>query len=210
MSSLVNLEGSDFVGYDMDVMKAIGQKLGLSVEFKNLKFDAIIPAVSAGGQCDCAISGITINPERKEQVNFADGYYTDGLGFAVADAQKYTKANYNTELNKAGVMIAVQSGTTGEDYVKENFPNATRQAYDTSNDCFAALQCVAAISNDAVVGNLIKMSYSSLTKIDTISTGEEYGIAIKKDNKELLDAINKALKELKDEGKIDNIQSKWF
>ena len=66
-----NLENGEFVGLDMEIAKAIGEKLGLEVEFKSLQFDAIIPAVAAGGQVDMGISGFTVDPDRAKEIDFS-------------------------------------------------------------------------------------------------------------------------------------------
>ena len=119
-----NLENDEYVGLDMDLAKALADKLGLELELKNLQFDAIVPAVAAGGQVDLGISGITIEPEREEQVDFSDPYYIDDLAVvAMKDNADVTVDTYADALNQAGVVIAVQSGTTGESYAQENFPS---------------------------------------------------------------------------------------
>ena len=195
-----NLENDEYVGLDMDLAKALADKLGLELELKNLQFDAIVPAVAAGGQVDLGISGITIEPEREEQVDFSDPYYIDDLAVvAMKDNADVTADTYADALNQSGVVIAVQSGTTGESYAQENFPNATTQPYGNATDSFAALQSgqANAVVTDAQV-------------IKEIATGEEYGIAVNKDNGGLLSAVNDALAELTSDGTVDELTNKYF
>lgn len=209
-----NLENDEYVGLDMDLARALAEKLGLEAEFKNLQFDAIIPAVAAGGQVDLGLSGITIDPERAEQVDFTDSYYIDDLSVvAMKDNADVTSDTYADALNQDGVIIAVQSGTTGESYAQENFPNATTQPYGTATDCFAAMQAgqaVAVVTNKAVAAKMVADSYTDAQVVKEIATGEEYGIAISKDNSALLEAINSALDELTSDGSLDEIVNKYF
>ncbi len=209
-----NLENDEYVGLDMDLARALAEKLGLEVEFKNLQFDAIIPAVAAGGQVDLGLSGITIDPERAEQVDFTDSYYVDDLSVVAMKANTdVTSDTYADALNQDGVIIAVQSGTTGESYAQENFPNATTQPYGTATDCFAAMQAgqaVAVVTNKAVAAKMVADSYTDAQVVKEIATGEEYGIAVSKDNSALLEAVNSALDELTSDGSLDDIVNKYF
>ncbi len=209
-----NLENDEYVGLDMDLARALAEKLGLEVEFKNLQFDAIIPAVAAGGQVDLGLSGITIDPERAEQVDFTDSYYIDDLSVVAMKANTdVTSDTYADALNQDGVIIAVQSGTTGESYAQENFPNATTQPYGTATDCFAAMQAgqaVAVVTNKAVAAKMVADSYTDAQVVKEIATGEEYGIAVSKDNSALLEAVNSALDELTSDGSLDDIVNKYF
>ena len=209
-----NLENDEYVGLDMDLAKALADKLGLELEIKSLNFDAIVPAVAAGGQVDLGLSGITIEPEREEQVNFSDPYYIDDLGIvAMKDNADVTADTYTDALNQAGVVIAVQSGTTGESYAQENFPNATTQPYGNATDAFAAMQAGqanAVITNKAVGAKMVSESYTDAQVIKEIATGEEYGVAVSKDNSALLDAVNDALAAITDDGTLDSIVNKYF
>ncbi len=209
-----NLENDEYVGLDMDLARALAEKLGLEVEFKNLQFDAIIPAIAAGAQADLGMSGITIEPDRAEQVDFSDSYYIDDLAVvAMKDNADVTADTYADALNQDGVVIATQSGTTGESYAQENFPNASTQSYGTATDCFAAMQAgqaVAVVTNKAVGAKMVQESYTDAQVVKEIATGEEYGIAVNKDNTGLLDAVNSALDELTQDGSLDDIVNKYF
>ena len=70
-----NLEGDEYVGFDIDLAKAIAEQLGVECEFTTIQFDGIVPAIQAGGQADVGISGITVDPERAQSVDFTDPYY---------------------------------------------------------------------------------------------------------------------------------------
>lgn len=209
-----NLENGEMVGLDIEIGKAVAEKLGLEPEFVSLQFDSILTAVAAGTQADVGISGLTVDPERAKTVDFSDSYYVDDLSVAVMKNNADITANNADEaLNKEGVVIAVQSGTSGETYVKENYPKATVQPYGNSTDAFAALQsgqANAVCTNKAVVERMLANAYADAQVVKSIATGEEYAVAVAQENKALTAAINKALEELQADGTIDALVAKYM
>lgn len=208
-----NLEGDEYVGFDIDLAKAIGEQMGLDVEFTTIQFDGIVPAIQAGGQADVGISGITVDPERAQSVDFTDPYYIADQSVAVMKGGDITADNAADALNAEGMIIAVQSGTTGETFAQENFPNATIQPYGNATDCFAAMQAgqANAVCMDmAVVQQMVSEAYTDAEVVMTEATGEEYAVAVSKDNPELTAAINDAIKALQDNGTIDELTSTWL
>ena len=208
-----NLENGEYVGLDIEIAKAIGKELGLEVEFKNLEFNGIVPAIAAGGQADMAISGITIDPERAKEVDFSTSYYTDDQAIAAMKSGAITADNADAELDKEGVVIAVQSGTSGEAYVQEHYKNATAQPFGNSTDAFAAMQsgnANAVCTNKAVVEKMLADAYQDAVVVKAIATGEDYGIAVSKDNPELTKAIDSALANMKANGTIDALLAQYM
>lgn len=209
-----NLENGEMVGLDIEIGKAVAEKLGLEPEFVSLQFDSILTAVAAGTQADVGISGLTVDPERAKTVDFSDSYYVDDLSVAVMkNNADITADNADEALNKEGVVIAVQSGTSGETYVKENYPKATVQPYGNSTDAFAALQsgqANAVCTNKAVVERMLANAYADAQVVKSIATGEEYAVAVAQENKALTAAINKALEELQADGTIDDLVAKYM
>lgn len=206
-------DNGDYVGLDIEIAKAVADQLGLECEFVTLQFDAIIPAIAAGGQADAGISGFTVDPERAEQIDFSDTYYTDNLSIAVMGDSEITSDNVDEMLNDSSMIIAVQTGTTGETYAQENFPNATTQGYGNSTDAFAAMasgQADAVITNSAVVEQMLADAYSDANIVSSIATGEEYAIVVSKDNPELTEAINEALANLQADGTIDDLIAEYL
>ena len=203
-----NLVDGDYVGLDIDIAKAVADKLGLTPEFKTLQFDGIIPAIAAGGQADIGISGFSVDPERAKEIDFTTSYYIDDQAIAVMKGSDITKDNADKNLNSEKCTIAVQSGTTGESYVQENFPKAKVQAYGNSTDAFAAMQSAqadAVCTNKAVVETMIADAYKDAEVVKSIATGEEYAIVVSKDNAALTEAINGALADLQADGTIDSL-----
>ena len=209
-----NLENGEMVGLDIEIGKAVAEKLGLEPEFVSLQFDSILTAVAAGTQADVGISGLTVDPERAKTVDFSDSYYVDDLSVAVMkNNADITADNADEALNKEGVVIAVQSGTSGETYVKENYPKATVQPYGNSTDAFAALQsgqANAVCTNKAVVERMLANAYADAQVVKSIATGEEYAVAVAQENKALTAAINKTLEELQADGTIDDLVAKYM
>ena len=208
-----NLENGEYVGLDIAIAEAVAKELGLEPEFKSLQFDAIIPAIAAGGQADMGISGFSVDPERAKEIDFTDSYYIDDQAVAVMQGGNITADNADEALNAEGVIIAVQSGTTGEAYVEENYPNATIQPYGNSTDAFAAMQsgqANAVCTNLAVVQKMIADAYQDAEIVKTIATGEEYAIVVSQDNPALTKQINEALAKLTADGTIDKLIEQYM
>ena len=207
-----NLEDGEYVGLDMDLGRAVAEYLGLECVYTNIDFDGIIPAIVAGGQADAGLSGISITPEREEQVLFSDPYYIDNQAVAVmSDNTAITEENASEALNADTVTIAVQSGSTGADFAAENFPNAKQLPFPNFTDAFAAVQAGkadAVCGNKAVVDQMLAGAYSDEHTVLTSATGEEYAIAVSKDNPALVDAINEAIAALTEDGTLDEIIAK--
>lgn len=207
-----NLEDGEYVGLDMDLGRAIADYLGLECAYTNIDFDGIVPAIVAGGQADAGLSGISITPDREEEVNFTTPYYADNQAVAtLSDNTIITEDNAADALNDAAVTIAVQSGSTGADFAAENYPNAEQLPFPNFTDAFAAVnsgQADAVCGNAAVVNQMLSGAYTDLHVVLTSATGEEYAIAVSKDNEPLLDALNEAIEALQDDGTLDELIEK--
>lgn len=206
-------ENGNYVGLDMAIAEAIAQKLNYNIEFKTLQFDGIVPAIAAGGQGDIGISGFSVDPERAKEIDFTTEYYIDDQAIAVMNTSDITEENADEMLNTPGTVIAVQSGTTGEQYVQENYPNATVQPYGNSTDAFAAMQsgqAAAVCTNLAVVESMLNTAYPDAHIVKTAATGEEYAIVVSQDNPALTKAINKAIEELQADGTIDRLVEEYM
>lgn len=207
------MEDGEAVGFEIDLFKAVAEDMGLEFNLVSMQFDAIIPAIAAGGQGDVAATGLSVDPARAKEIDFTEAYYIDDQAVAVMDSSAITEETAEADLNQAGVVIAVQTGTTGEDYVQENFPNATIQGYGNSTDCFAAMQsgqADAVCTNLAVVKRMLETSYTDARIVLEVATGEEYAAAVSQDSPELTAAINESLKRLQEDGTIDALIDKWF
>jgi polar amino acid transport system substrate-binding protein len=203
-----SMNGSVAEGFDVDVAAAIGKEVGLTSEFKSYKFDTLIPTLVAGGKFDVIMSGMTINADRQKQIDFSSPYIDSNQSIAV---QNSSTAKSATDL--VGKKIGCQSGTTGQQWAKENIKGAVLVPFDDTLAAFSALQAgkVDAVVNDLPVSAaLVKDTARGLKIIQEIPTGEQYGIAVSKANPDLLTAINDALAKIKASGEYDTIYTKWF
>ena len=110
----------NYVGFDVDLINAIAEKIGYTVEFDNMEFDGVIAAV-ASGSCDIALSGLTINAKRQKSVDFSKPYYSDIAQVLIVGAKdEYYTGKTKEELEKQleGQSIGVCSGFTGQFYVQ--------------------------------------------------------------------------------------------
>jgi polar amino acid transport system substrate-binding protein len=204
-----SMNGTTAEGFDVDLVAAVAQKLGLQSEFKTEIFDTLIPSLQAGGKFDIIASSMTITDERKKSIDFSDPYIDSNQSITVLKS-----SGIADQAALAGKRIGVQSGTTGEAWAKENLTGSTIVPFDTTTKAFSALQAsnVAAVVNDLPVSAyLVKTDSSqSMKLIAEIPTGEQYGFGVSKSNPGLLAAINKALADLKADGTYATIYEKWF
>jgi polar amino acid transport system substrate-binding protein len=203
-----SMNGNTAEGFDVDIVAAIAKQMGLKSEFKSYKFDTLIPTIVAGGKFDIIASGMTINADRKKQIDFSDPYIDSNQSIAVANASTAKSA-----ADLVGKNIGVQSGTTGQQWATENIKGATIVPFDDTLSAFAALQAgkVDAVVNDLPVSAaIVKDTTRGLKIIQEIATGEQYGFGVSKANPELTAAINAALKSVKASGEYDTIYKKWF
>lgn len=198
------------VGFDVDLSNAIAEKMGLTCEWlPNQAFDTLVPTIKQGGKADICIAGMTISDERLEEVDFSDPYLNSNQALIVAASSDATTES----LNAAEVQIACQTGTTGDEWIQENLPNATRVPL---SDVTAGMMGVSTGSYQAMVidlpvaQNMLAQSFSDLKILEEIPTGEQYAIAVSKDNPGLLAAINDALAQVEEDGTMDEIKQKWF
>ncbi|HEY3375336.1 MAG TPA: basic amino acid ABC transporter substrate-binding protein [Candidatus Aquicultor sp.] len=202
-----NMEADKPVGFDVDLLGAIAKKLGVEAKFTNNKFDGLIPALNSK-KFDAVVSAMTITADRKKEVLFSDPYIDSNQSIATKK-----DAGIKDIAGLKGKTVGVQTGTTGEAWSKENVKNAKEiKSYDTALDAFTALQAgqIQAVINDLPVSAYIVKDKAELQIVKEIKTDESYGVAMRKDDTKLGEAINKALKALKDDGTYDTIYNKWF
>lgn len=198
-------------GFEVDLMAAVAEEMGLeSVWLTGTKFDTIIPLIKQGGKADVAITGMTITDERKKEIDFTDSYLDSNQAIVVSKTATVTTKD---ELDVAGKQICAQYGTTGGDWAQENLTKATYVPLDDFVQCFTGVSTGlydAAVCDLPVSENMITNSYTDLQISQQIATGEQYGIAVSKDNPNLTKALNEALAAIKDDGTLDNLEITWF
>lgn len=202
----------NLAGIDVDMVNAIAESQGFKVEWENLQFDGLIPALQSGN-VDIVASGMSINEDREKQVDFSDPYYDSGL--VVAVKADNTTINSEDDLT-TDMKVAAQIGTTGaEEAQRLKDEGKIADVVILPQLDTAMMQLingdVEAVINDKPVTEAYIAKQEGKIKIvgDTINA-DSYGIAVQKGNTALLNAINAGLKEIKDNGTYDQIISQWF
>ncbi len=198
----------EYVGFDIDLIKAIGKQMGYEVQIQNMGFDGLIPALEANN-IDIAISGMTITEERAKKVSFSKSYYKSGLTMVV----KKDNTSITSFKDLEGKKIAVQIGTTGADEAKK-VKNAQIREFNSAPEAFLELKAggVDVVVNDKPVNEyyIAKTSGNDAKSVGEPLTAEDYGMAASGKNKELIAQVDKALDELKKNGEYEKIYVKWF
>jgi len=200
-------DGDKIVGIDAEIAQAIADELGMELEIEDIAFDSIIPEI-VSGKADMALAGMTVTEDRKASVDFSDTYATASQMIIVKEDSKIAGPD-----DLKGVTVGVQLGTTGDIYVSDLEADGT--TVERYNKGFEAVQALSQGKIDAVVidGEPAKTFVSEsegLKILDEAFTVEEYAIAVKKGNSELLDKINTALETLKDNGTLDEIVANYI
>lgn len=200
-------EGDSIVGIDAEIAAAIAEQLGMELEIEDVAFDSIIPEITSG-KADMGLAGMTVTEDRKMSVDFSDTYAKASQMIIVKEDSDIAGPD-----DLKGVIIGVQLGTTGDLYASDLESEGTQ--VERYNKGFEAVQALTQGKIDAVVidGEPAKTFVSQtegIKMLDEAFTEEEYAIAVKKGNTELLDKINAALETLKADGTLDEIVAKYI
>lgn len=199
-------DGEDkIIGFDIDIAQAIADELGVELEVQDMDFDGLIPALSTG-KVDMIIAGMNPTEERKQSVDFTDIYYTqkDALVIKSEDAKDIRSED---DLKKAS--LATQKATIQETYLLENFPGAEIQSVPKLNTAILYLvtgKVDAVLMVETVAKQYVEQNEGlEIAGFDVASTPNESAIAVAKDNKDFLDAVNDILDEMKESGQIEEL-----
>jgi polar amino acid transport system substrate-binding protein len=204
-------EKGNRIGHDIEFAKLIGELLGVKVEFVITNWDGIIPALMTN-KFDIILAAMTITPERALKVNFTNPYYQTGQAL-MYNSKKYTNLTIEDIKNMGEkAKIAVQLGSTGEIAARKTFPKAKILTFETVDS--AAYQIItnkadAIVFDDLYYGTLVK-KYDSIKMVPTLITKENLGIAVKKDDLDLLLWLNTVIECFKTDGTLDNLKQKWI
>ncbi|MDY7027856.1 MAG: basic amino acid ABC transporter substrate-binding protein [Spirochaetota bacterium] len=201
-------EKGEVTGFDIDLMKAIGEEMGREVEVKDMDFDALIEAVSTG-TIDVVAAGMTITDERKERVDFTQAYFVADQAVLIRENSDI-KLNSPADLNNAKLRIGVQNDTTGAFWVDDNASNATIKKYGKYIECIQDLenQNLDVIVLDKPVAQAYEKNRPT-KMILVIPTDESYGLAVKKGSP-LLEELDKALKKVMGSDTWDELMATYF
>jgi len=199
-------ENNQIVGIDAEVAAAIAEKLGMKLEIEDMDFGSIIAAVQTG-KVSMGMAGMTVTDERKQSVNFSDTYATGVQVVIVKTGSPITDLD-----GLKGKKIGVQESTTGDIYATDDFGESNVERFPTGADAVLALtqgKVDAVIIDNEPAKNYVAAN-QGLSILSTEYTKEDYAICVSKDNTELLDKINTALKELTADGTLKSIVDKYI
>lgn len=201
-------KGEEIIGFDIDLIKLVGEKIGVDMQVQDMDFNSLVPALQAG-KIDVVISGMTPNPEREKVVDFSDKYNETEQVIIVKKDSGIKK-----EADLAGKKIGVQTAS-----IQENLGNEIAKKVDVSVEGRTRIpeiiQDMMSKRLDAGIleGGVAKGYLKTNDQLEAFPVEEQpedfKAIAVPKGS-DLKDKINKALKELADEGKIQELEEKWL
>ncbi|MEN6326405.1 MAG: basic amino acid ABC transporter substrate-binding protein [Syntrophomonas sp.] len=206
-------ESGEYVGFDMDLIKAIGAAEGYDVKISTLGFDALIPALQTD-KVDCVISAMSIRPDRQEKVDFSEPYFQAGLIIAVKEGTQGIKSREDLKGKKLAAEVAT-TGLAASQEIQKQDPKTQVKVFDAVGEAFMELEKggVDAVINDMpVTAYYIKTTGKGKVKMvgDVFAASDKYGIAVQKGDTKTLEIINSGLKKVKENGEYDKIYKNWF
>lgn len=196
---------SEFKGFDVELMEAVGERIGREVQFQDTSFETIFRDL-AQGKFDAVASATTITAEREETVDFTDPYYLSEQAILVKEG-----GTIDSVEGLKGATVGVQQGTTGQEFVEEKAEAGELRTYPQGPDAVSALK---AGTVEAVVIDIPVAEHASeaggIEISAAIPTEEEYGFAVAQGEEELLEQLNEGLKEVEEDGTYAKLYAKWF
>jgi polar amino acid transport system substrate-binding protein len=204
-------ESGEPAGVSVEIAKALAKSLGREVKIENIAWTGLIPSLQTN-KADIIISSMTITEKRAEVVDFSNPYIQSGLSLLIA---KDSVVKSYRDMDKKGVIIAVKSGTTGANLAKEQFKNAEIRLFDEVSACVLE---VSQGKSDVFIYDVLTVyeNYqrhlkSTRMNIESLPGSEGYwGMAVKKGNSELLDGVNKFIKEYQDNNGFNKLGDEYL
>ncbi|CAN5607154.1 transporter substrate-binding domain-containing protein [soil metagenome] len=201
-------EDGSTVGFDVDVMNAICERVNCLPQFQTAAWDGIFPALAAG-EFDMVVSGVTITEERAQIVEFSEPY----LSFTQVVVVRAGQSEIDAETLRTGNhTVAAQIGTTNEAQATDLAGEANVRSYDTFDLAFLALlngDVDAVISDEPTAEEFVQLYAGELEISDRDLTSEELGFAFQQGS-ELIDPINAGLAMIREDGTLDALVEQWF
>jgi len=204
-------EKGDIVGFDIEVVQAIAAKAGFEVKFVNTPWEGIFNALGQGDR-DMVVSAVTITEERKQTMDFSNPYFDAQQLIAVKETSKVARF---ADLKK--LKVGVQTGTTGDEAVSKLLGKTSTNIKRFESTPLALKELESGGVDAVVADNGVVIHYVAnnpggkfKTVADAEFVPEQYGIALKKGNSELLEKVNQGLAAIKADGTYDKIYAKYF
>jgi len=190
----------EYEGFDIDLINAVAEKMELETQIEDAPFDLIL--TGGGGQFDLSISATTITPARENRVDFSDPYFISSQGLLVQEGSDIASIEDIT----SDAIVGAEDGTTGEAFATDNSEAGEVRGFPAVDDAFNALSVgqVDAVIADGPTVEDAAATKEGLEVVEIFPTDEEYGILIPEGNDALLEAVNEALQEVKDEGLLED------
>ena len=198
-------ENGDIVGVDVEIAKEIAKSLDKELVIKDIYFDSILNEIKSG-KADIALAGISVNEERKKEVDFSINYITSRQVVIVLKDSNITDVD-----NVYNKKVAVQLGSVADTYFTDKHKSTElvrQKKYLTMVEDLKGNKVDAIVMDELPAKEIVKKN-TNLTILDGYIFEDTYGIAIKKGNTELLDKVNKVLNNLINKGKIDEYVIKY-
>jgi polar amino acid transport system substrate-binding protein len=204
-------EKGEIVGFDIDLIKAVAAKAGIEVKVVNTPWEGIFNTLAQGDR-DMLISAITITEERRQTVDFSAPYFDAHQLIVVKEKSKVARFD---DLKK--LKVGVQTGTTGDEVTSKLLgkTNTNVRRFESTPLALKELEAGgvdAVVADNGVVVNYVTNNQAAKFKMvsDKAFAPEQYGIAVRKGNAELLAKVNKALADLKADGSYDKLYASYF
>ena len=199
-------DDGEITGFDIEIAKEIAKDLGKELVIEDMAFDALINALSSG-KVDFVIAGMSVTEDRKKNVDFSDSYFNAGQVIIV---KKDNDTIMSCE-NLVGKKIGVQIGTTG-DLAASEIEGVEMARYNKAIDAILGLKNgdVDAVVVDGNPAEYFVEKNDDLKILPEYLIIDDYAIAIKKGNEELLESINDTLSSIKESGKYDEFYNSYF
>lgn len=198
-------DAGEYVGIDVELIKAIAEDQGFNVDIQSLGFNAAVQALEAG-QVDGVIAGMSITDERKQKFDFSEPYFDSGVVMGVKEDNEDIKSYDDLKGKKVAVKIGTEGQTFAES-IKDKY-GFTTVTFDDSNAMYLDVKSgnsVACFEDYPVLGYSISQN-NGLKMVTEKEQGSSYGFAVNKGkNAELLEQFNEGLANLKENGKYDEI-----
>jgi cystine transport system substrate-binding protein len=202
-------ESGNLAGFEVDFANALAGQLGVKLKLQPTKWDGMLAALESK-RLDVVINQVTISDERKKKYDFSTPYTVSGIQ---ALAKKASAGQITKPADLAGKKVGVGLGSNYEQWLKTNVPQAVVKTYDDDPTKYQDLRSgrTDAILVDRFAAlELIKQTGDTLALAGPPFAREESGIALRKGNEDLLNAINQAIDALRKDGTLAKISQKWF
>lgn len=203
-------DDSNIVGFDIDLAKALGEELGMEVEFKPIDWDAKVMELNSGN-IDCIWNGLSISPEREQEMDFTRPYLANEQ-LIIVPAESAIAGISDLE----GKNVGLQKGSTALDAFNKHEVSSKVAVLNEYGDNVTALTDLSIGRIDAVVMDEVVARYYETKEpgvfkvLDESFAAEQYAIGIKKGNAELLNAMQAGFDKMIESGKTAEISEKWF